>query len=149
MTVRSYPFVIEPSEKGLAALCVDHLILVTATTKVELEQKMTEALALHLYEREQEGKSIKASKEVKVDLNDYEARAQLVYVEPAKLNPISLELEQLIQNSGLTRTEVAERIGTSASGLKRLTDPFHHGHKLETLERVAQALDKKLELSFT
>lgn len=149
MTEKTYPFIIEPSPKGFAALSANYLILVTATNREELERKMAESLALHLYDLEQSGKTVASPKNVDVDLEEYEPGAQLAYIKPAELNLISLELEQLIQNSGLTRAEVADRIGTSASGLKRLTDPFHHGHKLKTLERAAQALNKKLELSFT
>jgi predicted XRE-type DNA-binding protein len=61
-------------------------------------------------------------------------------------NPISLEIARAIGESGLTHAEVAQRLGVSRPLVSRWTHPRYTGHTVETLERLAYALGKKLEV---
>jgi len=49
--------------------------------------------------------------------------------------------------AGLTQTELAKRIGTKQPVIARLEDADYRGHSLSMLQRIARALDKKLEIS--
>jgi predicted transcriptional regulator len=43
---------------------------------------------------------------------------------------------------------LAKRIGTSASAICRLDDADYEGHSLSMLKRIAEALDKRVEIRF-
>jgi len=48
----------------------------------------------------------------------------------------------------LSKTKLAEEMGTSRSALDRLLDPDNDSVTLDTLKRAAQATGKRLELRF-
>lgn len=48
----------------------------------------------------------------------------------------------------LTQKQLAERIGTSQSAIARIEDGDYDGHTLALLERVARALDCRVEVQF-
>ncbi len=48
---------------------------------------------------------------------------------------------------GISQEELARRVGTSASAIARL-EAGHHRPSVETLRRVARALDRNLVISF-
>jgi ribosome-binding protein aMBF1 (putative translation factor) len=50
--------------------------------------------------------------------------------------------------SGLTQRELAKRVGTTASVICRLEDADYEGHSLSMLNRIAEALDKRVEIRF-
>jgi antitoxin HicB len=50
--------------------------------------------------------------------------------------------------TGFTKTEMAARMYTSGQALARLLDPDGAGLTLDTLERVASAVGKKVRISF-
>jgi ribosome-binding protein aMBF1 (putative translation factor) len=50
--------------------------------------------------------------------------------------------------AGLTQQELAERVGMHQSAIARLEDADYDGHSLKTLERIAAALGKRIELAF-
>lgn len=49
----------------------------------------------------------------------------------------------------LSQKELAKRIGTSQQAIARLESPSYYGRSLSTLEKVAKALGKNLEVRFT
>ncbi len=51
-----------------------------------------------------------------------------------------------MEQSGLTKTEMAARMETSRQALDRLLDPEGGGLTLDTLERAAQAVGKRLRI---
>lgn len=65
---------------------------------------------------------------------------------------VNAEVAQLIYEArieaGLTQTELAERIGSKQPVIARLEDADYAGHSLSMLQRIARALDKKIEISF-
>jgi transcriptional regulator with XRE-family HTH domain len=50
--------------------------------------------------------------------------------------------------AGLTQTQLAQRVGTTASVISRLEDADYEGHTLAMLSRVAAALGRRVEMTF-
>ena len=50
--------------------------------------------------------------------------------------------------AGLSQRQLAKKIGTNASVLCRLEDADYEGHSLSMLKRIAEALDKRVEILF-
>ena len=53
------------------------------------------------------------------------------------------------EQAGLTQTQLAELIGTKQPVIARLEDADYEGHSLSMLQRIAEALGRRLEVSFT
>lgn len=66
----------------------------------------------------------------------------------ADFENVSVALRRLRESRGLSQREVARRVGTSPSTICRLEDEQYHGHSLETIRRVASALDAEVNLGF-
>lgn len=59
---------------------------------------------------------------------------------------IAWQLSQAMDAEQLTKTEMAERMGTSRTSVDRLLDPANGSVTLLTLERAASAVGKKLRI---
>ena len=59
---------------------------------------------------------------------------------------IAWQIERLMTEEGLTKSEMARRMGTSRSALERLLDPSNPSVTLLTIERAAKALGKKVRV---
>ncbi len=59
---------------------------------------------------------------------------------------LALQFQDAMEESRLTKTELAERLETSRSQLDRLLDPDNTAVTLESLERLAQAVGKRLRV---
>jgi DNA-binding Xre family transcriptional regulator len=59
---------------------------------------------------------------------------------------IAFQIEQLMAAQNLTRTAMAERMNTSRVALNRLLDPANPSVTLQTLERAASVLGKRLQV---
>ena len=59
---------------------------------------------------------------------------------------IVYQIEELMRERQLTKTELANRMGTSRSALERLLDPDNPSVTLLTLERAARALGKNIKV---
>ena len=68
-----------------------------------------------------------------------EARADIAVAE---------KLRSLRAKAGLSQRELAELVGTTASVICRLEDADYEGHSLAMLNRIAGALDKRVEIRF-
>lgn len=68
-------------------------------------------------------------------------------IEESSLNA---ELAQLIyharRQAGLTQQQLADRIGTKQSVIARLEDADYEGHSLSMLQKIASALNQRLEV---
>jgi len=60
---------------------------------------------------------------------------------------IAFQLETLMKEQKLTKTQLARRMGTSRSALERLLDPDNPSVTLLTLERAAKALGKQIQIN--
>jgi DNA-binding XRE family transcriptional regulator len=61
---------------------------------------------------------------------------------------IARKIYELRMKAGLTQQELAKRVGTSKSAISRLEDADYEGHSLSMLKRIAEALDKRVEIRF-
>jgi len=61
---------------------------------------------------------------------------------------IARKVYDLRTKAGLSQRELAKRVGTSASAICRIEDADYEGHSLYMLKRIAEALDKRVELRF-
>lgn len=61
---------------------------------------------------------------------------------------IAFQLEDLMQKEKLSKTAMAKRMQTSRAAIDRLLDPHNESVTLQTLERAALALGKRLEIKF-
>jgi len=59
---------------------------------------------------------------------------------------VAYQIEQEMQNSNISKTALANRMHTSRSALDRLLDPKNVSVTLQTLERAALALGKRLKV---
>lgn len=57
---------------------------------------------------------------------------------------IAYQVSKLMEEQGLTKTEMAERMNTSRASLNRLLDPTNNSVTLQTLENATSVLNKRL-----
>jgi predicted XRE-type DNA-binding protein len=60
---------------------------------------------------------------------------------------VSWQIAEEMKRQGLTKVEMAKRMGTSRSSLNRLLDPENDALALSTLMRAAMILGKELQVS--
>jgi ribosome-binding protein aMBF1 (putative translation factor) len=80
----------------------------------------------------------------------YEGKpTRLKNLEEARANEdIARKIHELRAAAALTQTQLAKRIGTTASVICRLEDADYEGHSLAMLRRIAGALDQRVEIRF-
>lgn len=88
------------------------------------------------------------NKHIGSDFDDFlEEEGFLAEVEAAALKRVlAYQLEELMRRQQLTKTEMARRMQTSRASLNRLLDPSNPSVTLQTLERAATALGKRLRI---
>ena len=59
---------------------------------------------------------------------------------------LALQIEQAMKEQGINKVQMARRMRTSRSQLDRLLDPKHTTVKLETMQRAAAILGKRIKL---
>ena len=62
---------------------------------------------------------------------------------------IAHQLTQFMAENELSKTAMAKRMQTSRSALDRLLDPANSSVTLQTIDRAARALGKKLRIELT
>jgi ribosome-binding protein aMBF1 (putative translation factor) len=61
---------------------------------------------------------------------------------------IARKIYDLRTKAGLSQRELAKNVGTTASSICRLEDADYDGHSLFMLQRIAEALEKRVEIGF-
>src|SRR5882762_11969511 len=61
---------------------------------------------------------------------------------------IARKVYDLRTKAGLSQRQLAKKLGTTASVICRLEDADYEGHSLSMLKRIADALDKRVEIRF-
>jgi transcriptional regulator with XRE-family HTH domain len=61
---------------------------------------------------------------------------------------VAQKIFQLRHDSGLSQTELARRVGTTQSVISRLEDADYAGHSLAMLNRIAAAVERRVEIRF-
>lgn len=63
-------------------------------------------------------------------------------------NDVARKIYDLRTKAGLSQRALAKLVGTTASVICRLEDADYDGHSLAMLNRIATALDKRVEIRF-
>jgi ribosome-binding protein aMBF1 (putative translation factor) len=63
-------------------------------------------------------------------------------------NAVARKIYDLRSQAGLSQRELAKMVGTSASAICRLEDADYEGHSLAMLNRIAEAMDRRVEIRF-
>ena len=61
---------------------------------------------------------------------------------------IARKIYDLRTKAGLTQQQLAAKVGTTKSAICRLEDADYEGHSLSMLKRIAEAMDKRVEIRF-
>jgi DNA-binding XRE family transcriptional regulator len=61
---------------------------------------------------------------------------------------VARKIYDLRTKAGLSQRELAKLVGTTASAICRLEDADYEGHSMAMLNRIAAALDKRVEIRF-
>lgn len=80
----------------------------------------------------------------------YEGRPErLAALEEARANEsVARKITALRLQAGLTQRQLAKLVGTTASVICRLENADYEGHSLAMLQRIADALDQRVEIRF-
>ncbi len=80
----------------------------------------------------------------------YEGRPDRVtgLAEAEANDTVARKIHQLRKRARLTQQELAKLVGTTTSVISRLEDADYEAHSLTMLKRIAEALDKRLEVRF-
>ena len=80
----------------------------------------------------------------------YEGRPErLASLEEERANAeVARKIYDLRTRAGLSQRGLAKLVGTTASVICRLEDADYEGHSLAMLQRIAAALDKRVEIRF-
>lgn len=89
------------------------------------------------------------NKHIGSDFDDYlKEEGLLEEVERVAIKRVvAYQVGQYMLNQGLTKTEMARRMHTSRASLDRLLDPENSSVTLQTLERAARALGRRLHIA--
>lgn len=114
-------------------------------SRQEALESVRSGLALYLLELELESRPIPepVSTEATTELEEGE---EFTWIEPAPVNPVVVELLKAMERAGVSQAELARRMGVSRTVVNRMLNPFTHDHKVSSLERIANALHKRLHV---
>lgn len=148
---KKYPYIVEKAPRNYSAFFPDVPGVATGKTKSELVERMSEVLALTLLDYAERGEAPPAPTPLdRLDVSEYEPEEpyEILYVEPATVSEVSLELQKALDAAGISQSELARRLGKDRATVSRLVNPFYFGHTVSTLKEVARALETDLVVSF-
>lgn len=61
---------------------------------------------------------------------------------------LAMQIEDIMAETNLTKSEIAAKMNTSRSQLDRLLDPENTSITLDSLDRLARAVGKQLKIEF-
>ena len=61
---------------------------------------------------------------------------------------VARQIRELRTEAGLSQRQLAKRVGTTASVICRLEDADYEGHSLPLLRRIAEALNRRVDIRF-
>lgn len=114
-------------------------------TMEESLERLSEALTLHLLGMLEDGDEVPDPGSNGYELED---GGELVQVTPKSPNPVSLSIRAVLHETQLTRTEIANRMGSQKSVITRLADPFYFGHTVASIRSFAKATGRELDIDF-
>jgi DNA-binding XRE family transcriptional regulator len=77
-----------------------------------------------------------------------DARLQQAFEEELGHREVARKLYELREGAKLSQAELARRVGTTQSVISRLEDADYEGHSLAMLNRIAAAMQRRVEIRF-
>ena len=136
---------------GYAGLVPELTVLAVGDSPEEVQQALAQGVSLYLQDVPDARPLARHLAELPEDVQaDYAGTdVQEVLLEPAPMNPVSLEVKRAIDASGLSYREVARRMGTGHAAISRMANPFYWGHSLPALHRLADVLGVQVQLKLS
>ena len=100
--------------------------------KIERKRKPTTDAIEIIHRRHYQGRPQRMAELAEAEANDTVAR----------------KIYALRKRAGITQQQLAKLVGTTTSVICRLEDADYQGHSLAMLRRIADALNKRVELRF-
>lgn len=75
-------------------------------------------------------------------------KRQQAFEEEVANREVAQKIYELRQHAGLSQAELARRVGTTQSVISRLEDADYEGHSLAMLNRIAAAVERRVEIRF-
>jgi ribosome-binding protein aMBF1 (putative translation factor) len=75
-------------------------------------------------------------------------KRQQAFEEEVANREVAQRIYELRQHVGLSQVELARRVGTTQSVISRLEDADYDGHSLAMLNRIAAAVERRIEIRF-
>ena len=75
-------------------------------------------------------------------------RRQQSFEEEVANREVAHKIFELRQSFGLSQVELARRVGTTQSVISRLEDADYEGHSLAMLNRIAAAVERRVDIHF-
>ena len=82
------------------------------------------------------------------DIAGHDPKRQQAFEEEIANREVAQRIYELRQQAGLSQTQLAKRVGTTQSVISRLEDADYHGHSLAMLNRIAAAVERRVEIRF-
>ena len=93
--------------------------------------------------------SIKMTKKLRTRLPSLSSRARTPSGYPSSVKRmIAYQIERELLRQDVSRLQLAQAMGTSRAAINRLLDPENKSVTLQTLERVAELLGRRLQVFF-
>ena len=75
-------------------------------------------------------------------------KRQQAFEEAVANREVAQRIFELREQAGLSQTELAKRVGTTQSVISRLEDADYEGHSLAMLNRIAAAVERRVDIRF-
>ena len=82
------------------------------------------------------------------DIAGHAPKRQQAFEEAVANREVAQRIYELREQAGLSQTELAKRVGTTQSVISRLEDADYEGHSLAMLNRIAAAVERRVEIRF-
>jgi DNA-binding transcriptional regulator YiaG len=93
-------------------------------------------------------KSTTDATKILADIAGRDPKRQQAFEEEVANRQVAQQIYQLRQKAGISQAELARRIGTTQSVISRLEDADYEGHSLAMLNRIAAAVERRVEIRF-
>jgi ribosome-binding protein aMBF1 (putative translation factor) len=82
------------------------------------------------------------------EIAGHDPKRQQVFEEEVANREVAQRIYELRQHAGLSQAELARRVGTTQSVISRLEDADYDGHSLAMLNRIAAAVERRVDIRF-
>jgi ribosome-binding protein aMBF1 (putative translation factor) len=82
------------------------------------------------------------------EIAGHDSKRQQAFEEEVANREVAQRIYELRQHAGLSQAELARRVGTTQSVISRLEDADYDGHSLAMLNRIAAAVERRVDIRF-